>query len=279
MHPLNHRIRDFYDQSTGLWLKTWGEHMHHGYYGMDGKQRKGRRQAQLDLMEALLTWGGVAAARRILDAGCGAGGSARWLASRFGAAVLGVTLSPVQVAAAEALAEEAGLSGRVRFAVQDMMTLGDEQGSFDLVWSLESAEHLPDKAALMHLFHRRLDRGGRLLMATWCHRNTPPDLSKTDERLLGKLRRVYHLPPLVSERELAAAAEVAGFKDVVTDDWSTAVAPFWGEVIRSAFEWPTLRHLLRANAATLRGAWAMRYMRGGYRRGLIRFVVLRAEKP
>ncbi|MGB8702936.1 MAG: SAM-dependent methyltransferase, partial [Thermosynechococcaceae cyanobacterium] len=59
---LSQRIQQFYDDSSGLWEQVWGEHMHHGYYGPDGN-RKGdssaprvRKQAQVDLIDELLTW-------------------------------------------------------------------------------------------------------------------------------------------------------------------------------------------------------------------------------
>jgi tocopherol O-methyltransferase len=87
MKPLNERIRDFYDGSTQLWLNTWGEHMHHGYYGLDGSERKDHQQAQLDLITESLKWAGVESANRILDAGCGVGGSARVLAQLYDANV------------------------------------------------------------------------------------------------------------------------------------------------------------------------------------------------
>src|SRR5690349_22615842 len=93
---LNQRIQHFYDCSTPLWLNTWGEHMHHGFYGPDGSEKKDHRQAQIDLVEEMLFWGGVERAGRVLDAGCGVGGSARYLAERYGSSVLGLTLSPVQ---------------------------------------------------------------------------------------------------------------------------------------------------------------------------------------
>ncbi len=54
---LYQRIADFYDSSSGLWERIWGEHMHHGYYGRGGKIKLDRRQAQIDLIEELLTWG------------------------------------------------------------------------------------------------------------------------------------------------------------------------------------------------------------------------------
>ena len=47
---LYQKIQAFYDSSSGLWEEIWGEHMHHGYYGATGTQKKDRRQAQIDLI-------------------------------------------------------------------------------------------------------------------------------------------------------------------------------------------------------------------------------------
>jgi tocopherol O-methyltransferase len=275
---LNERIRKFYDRSTPVWLDTWGEHMHHGFYGHDGLERKDHRQAQLDLVEELLRWGGVTKAQRILDAGCGVGGSARYLSRRFGATVLGLTLSPVQAVQAEAFTDRAGLAGTVRFQVRDMMQLRPEDGPFELIWSMESAEHVADKPRLFEIFHDLLAPGGRLLMATWCHRAEPPALLKPELKLLEKIYGYYHLPPMVSPPSLSHYARNAGFTDIETADWSRGVAPFWPAVIRSALRWQSLGGLLRAGLPTIRGAWAMRYMTQGYRSGLIEFAVLQARK-
>jgi cyclopropane fatty-acyl-phospholipid synthase-like methyltransferase len=46
---------------------------------------------------------------RVLDVGCGLGGSALWLARRLGRAVLDLTISPVQAALARARAQADGL--------------------------------------------------------------------------------------------------------------------------------------------------------------------------
>lgn len=277
-NTLNERIRQFYDESTNLWLDTWGEHMHHGYYGADGQVRKERRQAQVDLIEALLRWSKIQSVERLLDAGCGVGGSARYLAGRFGAEALGVTLSPVQGTAAQRLNEEAGLEDRVRVEVRDMMKVAPQEGPFDLIWSLESAEHIEDKPGLMEHFYQLLRPGGRLIMATWCHRDLPPQLSQMEEKLLEKLYRIYNLPPMVSIARLEKLTEQAGFRDVATSDWSRAVAPFWRAVIRSALDIRNFSLLLQTGRSTVMGAWAMRYMSKGYRQGLIRYGVLQARK-
>ncbi|THH41284.1 methyltransferase domain-containing protein [Neolewinella litorea] len=282
MDPLNERIRDFYDQSTPLWLDTWGEQMHHGYYGPDGKRKVAHQQAQIDMIEALLEWG-LAPDReveRFLDAGCGVGGSSRYLARKYPRAQgLGVTLSPVQAHRGNALNRQEELSGRVNLIAKDVYELTPEtSGRFDLIWSMESAEHMEDKEGLFRLFRSLLRPGGRLLMATWCHRDEPPYLSPTDQYTLQRICELYHLPPLVSLSELERAATSAGLNQVRMDDWSQAVEPFWGAVIRSGLDprnWPGL---LRAGQGTLSGAWAMKYMRKGFATGAIRYGVLAAGR-
>ena len=278
---LNERIARFYDDSTPLWLGTWGEQMHHGYYGPDGRAEVGHGQAQLDMIEALLEWGlAPPHCSRFLDAGCGVGGSSRYLAAKYpGATGLGVTLSPVQARAGAGYNARAGLADRLEIRARDVYTLDPAtDGRFDLIWSMESAEHMADKEGLFRRFRSLLRPGGRLLMATWCHRPEPPRLGTDERRTLAKICELYHLPPLVSVPELAAAAGRAGLTQVRTDDWSAAVEPFWGAVIRSGLDprnWPGL---VRAGAGTIRGAWAMRYMKRGFATGAISYGVLSASR-
>ncbi len=280
MSHLNQNIRTFYDQSTPLWLDMWGEHMHHGHYGSDGKTIKGHRQAQLDMITTMLDWGGVTTARRILDAGCGVGGSARILAQWLDAQeVVGLTLSPVQAERAKQYNTQVRLEDRIQIRVQDMLTLQpDTDGTFDLIWSMESAEHIANKPELLNLFYQLLRPGGKLLLATWCHRPPNPALRRSEQALLHKLSRLYHLPPWAAITHYAQWAADAGFQHVQTADWSRAVQPFWGAVIRSALSWQGMSGLVRAGWGTLRGAWAMRYMQAGFRRGIIQFGVLQGEK-
>lgn len=158
--PLSERIQQFYDTSSPLWERTWGEHMHHGYYGLNGQHRKDRKQAQIDLIEQLLTWGNVTSATTILDAGCGIGGSTLYLAQKFDAQAVGITLSPVQAQRAGERAAEQGITLQawenfepsegpaVQFQVTDALATPFPDDSFDFIWSMESGEHMPDKRGL-----------------------------------------------------------------------------------------------------------------------------------
>ncbi len=272
---LYERIQQFYDSSSSLWEQVWGEHMHHGYYGIDGKEKKERRQAQIDLIEEVLKWADVQQAQHIVDVGCGIGGSSLYLAQKFNANATGITLSPFQATRATERAEAAGLSTKTEFLVANAQNMPFADDSFDLVWALESGEHMPDKAQFMRECYRVLKPGGKLIMVTWCHR--PADelpLTADEQKHLADIYRVYCLPYVISLPEYEAIANNLGLQNIRTADWSTAVAPFWDVVIDSAFNLEAILGLIRSGWETIQAALSLGLMRRGYERGLIRFGLL-----
>ena len=289
MPTLQQQIQQFYDASSGLWEQIWGEHMHHGYYGVAGDQPKERRQAQIDLIEELLSWADaqLGAARpdrkidRILDVGCGIGGSSLYLAEKFNASVTGITLSPVQATRAIARAAEKGLSDRATFEVADALQMPFPDESFDLVWSLESGEHMPDKRKFLQECYRVLKPGGMFIFATWCHRPIAPlapPLTAEEQAHLAKIYRVYCLPYVISLPEYETIAQESGFQQIRSADWSPAVAPFWNIVIDSALTPMAVVGLLRSGWTTIQAALSLGLMQRGYQTGLIRFGLLCATR-
>ncbi|HLO51987.1 MAG TPA: methyltransferase domain-containing protein [Kamptonema sp.] len=278
---LYQQIQQFYDASSGLWEQVWGEHMHHGYYGPEGNLKKDRRLAQIDLIEELLSWAAVSSSSSILDVGCGIGGSSLYLAEKFNAAVTGITLSPVQASRGAERAKTAGLENRVNFQVADALNLPFADESFDLVWSLESGEHMPNKMRFLQECYRVLKPGGTLIMATWCHRplgGSAGQLTDEERKQLAEIYRVYALPYVISLPEYEAIARNLSFTNIRTADWSTAVAPFWDIVIDSTFNPLVIVKLLLSGWSTIQGALSLGLMRDGYKSGLIRFGLLCGNK-
>jgi tocopherol O-methyltransferase len=277
-------IREFYDASSGLWESIWGEHMHHGYYGKNGNYKLDRRQAQIDLIEELLLWSGYNESnppQNIIDVGCGIGGSTLHLAQKYGSKATGITLSPVQASRGQERAIAAGLDGQVSFAVANALEMPFEDDTFDLVWSLESGEHMPDKAKFLSECYRVLKPGGKMIFATWCHRETDSwagDLTPSEVAHLKEIYRVYCLPYVISLSEYRAIATECGFKNMISDDWSIAVEPFWDVVIDTAIAPQAIVGLLKAGWQTIQGALSLGLMSRGYARGLIRFGLICATK-
>ncbi len=261
--------------------------MHHGYYAPGETSQKDRRLAQIDLIDRLLAWALPSdyTPTSILDVGCGIGGSALYLADRYDfrtyedRQVTGITLSPVQAERASARAIELGLQSRSQFLVADAMAMPFPDRSFDLVWSLESGEHMPDKAKFLQECDRVLKPGGRLILATWCHRDTSKRALSNDElQHLQRIYNVYCLPYVISLSEYEAIARRMNFRQIKTADWSEAVSPFWDEVIESAISPAAIWGVWRSGLNTLIAALSLRQMAKGYARGLIRFGILAATK-
>lgn len=81
--------------------------------------------------------------QRILDIGCGWGGTAITLAQLEQVEVLGITLSVEQIELAQQRAEQAGVADRVRFELIDYRDLAArEVGRFDRIVSVGMFEHV-----------------------------------------------------------------------------------------------------------------------------------------
>ncbi len=299
---LYQQIQQLYDASSGLWEQVWGEHMHHGYYGPDGSLKKERRQAQIDLIEELLGWAGVPSEKalcepyRILDVGCGIGGSTLYLTEKFSSiaqnnlksdgrvdrvTATGITLSPVQANRATERAKIAGLESNVNFLVADALNMPFPDESFDLVWSLESGEHMPNKIKFLQECCRVLKPGGTLILATWCHRSlgeSAGELTDEERRELAEIYRVYALPYVISLPEYEEIVRSLPLTSIRSADWSKAVAPFWDVVIDSAFTPSAIWGLLTSGWTTIQAALALGLMSRGYESGLIRFGLICAVK-
>lgn len=105
---------------------------------------------------------------RIMDAGCGRGGSSFMAHERFGCTVDGISISRKQVDFANEQAHQRGVADKVAFHQLNMLDTGFETGSMRAIWNNESTMYT-DLADLFAEHSRLLSRGGRYVTITGCY--------------------------------------------------------------------------------------------------------------
>jgi MPBQ/MSBQ methyltransferase len=306
-------VAEAYDRWTDdqLLERLWGEHVHLGHYGCPTRHRD-FRAAKVDFVHELVRWSGLdhlPPGSRVLDVGCGIGGSARILARDYGFDVLGISISPGQIARARALTP-AELS--CRFAVMDALDLELPDASFDAVWSVEAGPHMPDKQRYADELLRVLRPGGHLAVADWNRRDPAVrPLSWLERRVMHQLLVQWAHPEFASipgfRRNLeqsrhgrtvgggVAGAEASGTTDsqasrggspsegivVDTADWSVETLPSWIDSILEGMRRPGTVLSLgpRAVLLGLRETPTLLLMHWGFATGMMQFGVFRGRKP
>lgn len=225
-------IQTHYDLATPFYRLLWGVHIHHGLWEAD----ESPETAQQQLIDRLATAADLREGDRVLDVGCGMGGTSIDLARRMRCRVTGLTLSPVQQAWASATGRWQGVGRRTRFLRRDAETVTFPAGSFDVVWSVECTEHLFDKPALFRRAAGWLTPGGRVAICAWLAGEGPDAVAKATAVCEGFL-----CPSLGTADDYQGWMKSAGLTVVTFDDLTVNVLRTW-EICKERMRHPALRY-------------------------------------
>ncbi|MFF5446364.1 class I SAM-dependent methyltransferase [Streptomyces sp. NPDC012888] len=129
-----------------------------------------RVRSQQDLYRQVLGAGGPLGGARVLEVGCGLGMGCALALEEFGpAAVTGMDIHPQQLERARAAHRGllAGQPGRLRFVRGAAGDMPFGEGEFDVVVSVEAAQHFPDLVAFAAEAARVVRPGGRVAVASF----------------------------------------------------------------------------------------------------------------
>ena len=166
---------------------------------------------------------------RILDAGCGVGGSAFFLAQNFQAKITGITLSEKQLAFARQKLEDFHLKEQVDFRLEDYGHTTFSNNSFDIIWAIESITSSPDKLQFAKETSRLLKSGGKLVIADYfatANKNDP-------DNLLEKWQNCWSMAPFMNIDDYSKLFEEQGFKLVKSENITKNIFPSAVRMYRS----------------------------------------------
>jgi cyclopropane-fatty-acyl-phospholipid synthase len=268
-------VRHHYDVSNEFFELFLGPTMVYSCALWRGGEMKTLEEAQEEKLDTVARKLDIKEGERVLDVGCGWGGFPLWAATRYGADVVGITLSPPQAEKARQRAEEAGVADRVDIRVMDYRDLASTGEKFDAIASIGMVEHVG--AANIDLYAETLagllDSGGRLLNHGITRlRHTDPEAGDFSERYVFPDAAPLHL-----SRNLLAL-ERAGFVVHHVEDFG----PDYAETLR---HWAQNLDANREKGTGLAGAERMRvwrlYLRmarNGFENGFLNIYQARCSK-
>lgn len=215
-------VRSYYDRHTAGFV-AYGQGggagaIHRAVWGPGVETRdEAFRYVEDRIADQLRTLSPDGAGLRVVDLGCGVGGSLCYLAGQLAIRAIGVTLSPVQARLARDRIRRAGLDDRVRCIEGDYADPSLALPPADLVYAIESFVHGPDPPAFFAQCARLVRPGGLLAI---CDDVRRPRTGRTARRMLERFRRGWRINTLVDREQLRALAAAAGFDHHATLDLS-----------------------------------------------------------
>jgi tocopherol O-methyltransferase len=160
------KVVSYYEQTK---MKEWWKAnqtyaFHYGYYE---KGFRSHYDAILHMNDVVWTMLGLDGAKplRILDAGCGIGGTSIYLAQKYPMVTFtGISITPYEVQFAMELAAQRKVTENTRFLKNNFCNTEFLDGSFDGIIALESMIYARDTREFVEEMYRVLKPGGRLVV-------------------------------------------------------------------------------------------------------------------
>ena len=267
---LKARIARHYDELSPYYKDLWGVHIHHGYWSTG---RETKEEAQEQLIRELIARARIERGARVLDVGCGLGGTAIYLNKVLGATVTGITISPTQVELGSTLAKYNGADVRLLLMDAEAIEIEDR---FDIVWSVEAISHLARRRHFLRSIARLLERGGKLVIADWFKSDDATEAQAC--RFLRPIEAAMLVPKLETPAAHVKYIAESGLTVTLFEDLSPHVSRTWDlaiELVKNPALW---------RFAAARGKDALAFiesfaaMKAGYRSGALVYGMLLAEK-
>jgi tocopherol O-methyltransferase len=265
------KIQEHYDLASPYYEKLWGQHIHHGYW-LTGKENK--EEASQNLIELLINKSDLKNKSKVLDIGCGIGGTSMYLAKEYGCDVTGITISPVQVEMATKTASKLKIKNKPSFKVMDAnnITLNEK---YDIIWSVEMISHLNNRENLFKRASELLKPGGRMCITDWLADDNLDKASKI--KYIDPIEKgmLVSLPTLTEYKE---HLDNNGLRLIYYEDISSKVAKTWditSEAIKNKALWSLAREHSKEFIEFLK---SFKAMRNGFKSGAFRYPAMVLEK-
>lgn len=204
----------YYEDNYADYVDGWSaDHIHYGFWFEDTQTHE---ESLLNHTREVLRHLDVRPGNRVLDAGCGSGGSSRYLVEHYGVETVGVMLSPTLLDAAKRLSVDTPNRHLLTFYMKDYTDSGFDSESFDRIFSIESVCQEPNKKKFISEAYRLLRPGGRLVVADFYR--LKQKLSDDENKSYREWCDGWFIPDLAMRDDFGRMLADAGFQGIEYHD-------------------------------------------------------------
>ncbi len=223
METSKEKIKEHYDRVQKIynifWLNKKNLGMHYGFWEKNIKNLHEAIIAENKTIAEILN---INKNDKILDAGCGVGGTSIWIAENYGSNVIGITLSEKQAKFATEEANKRKINNLVEFFVRDFCDTGFQNDYFDKVVAVESVCHAEKKEYFIKEAYRILKLKGKVLVADFF---IADNLNDEGRKLIDEWCKGWEMPNLSTFNEFKNKLELSGFKNIQYFDKTKEILP------------------------------------------------------
>jgi len=223
----NQKIIDYYNTLESrlgyiYWLK---ETKHFGFYPK-GKENISMREAQRLMEDKLGETLDLKTEARILDAGCGMGNVALYLAKKFSWNIEGIDILDWNIEKAGKKSMYLSMENRVHFQVMDYAKLYFTDNHFDGVYTMETLVHARDYRKVLKEFYRVLKPGGEIVLIEYslASKNAMDNYTAVIWEMINEetgMHSLWHF----SHRKFPEILQNVGFKRISVEDFTENIIP------------------------------------------------------
>ena len=275
-------IVDYYAATENAYKDSWDLNnsfaIHYGYWD---EEVKSFPQSLLRMNEVMMEAGKIRSTDKVLDAGCGIGGSSIFLAERIGCEVTGISLSERQISKAKEVATQKGVDGKTNFEVMNYCATSFPGKSFDVVWGCESICYADDKEQFIKEAYRLLKPGGRVVVAD----GFVTDLNNNDHSSIRNWLDGWQVNYLESPERFREFMKNTGFQNFSFKDISKFTAHSSRRLYKYYFLanlylfWKTITFSNRATEMQKKNIAACKHQYFGMKNGLWIYGLIVGTKP
>ena len=276
------KIIQYYQDTENAYKDSWDLNnslaIHFGYWDSAVKSFP---QSLIRMNEVMMEAAVIKTTDKVLDAGCGVGGSSIFMAAAIGCNVTGITLSERQAQQASLNAKEKGVENLVDFKAMDYCATDFPAASFDVVWGCESICYADNKEKFIKEAFRLLKPGGRLVVAD----GFVSSFADNDNPIIQQWLEGWQVNYLESPERFTSSMKLTGFTNINYRDISAEASHSSRRLYRYYFlgslylAWKKINFSKPATIMQKKNIKACKYQYKGMKKGLWQYGLITGKKP